>query len=81
MTRCGKCSGVMFKLEEVNVRDSEYRHVAISCVQCGAVVTIGDIFNNAALLKRLEQDVSRLDQKIDALQSALAQAIALLSRG
>ena len=60
--KCPKCNGARFEMQEVAVKDANFRHLFINCASCGCVVGTHEYFNVVAKLGELAQ---KLGVKLD----------------
>ncbi|WP_438273705.1 hypothetical protein [Nitrobacter sp.] len=72
-TKCGKCEGAAFKLQEVNVNGAAYRMYAIQCTSCQTPIGVTEYFDNGSLLKKQEKAIADLGQKISHIENAVNQ--------
>ena len=60
---CPKCGNHNFEIQEIKVRDANFRTNAINCSSCGAVIGIQEYFNiNVRLCKLAEKLRINLDE-------------------
>lgn len=54
-SRCprSECVGTSFEIQELKVSGANFRHMAIQCSSCGAVVSVGDYLNVGAAMEKL----------------------------
>lgn len=49
---CPRCQGTSFEIQEILVDKANFRHNAVNCSDCGAVLTVFERYNiNYRLLK------------------------------
>lgn len=79
-TKCGKCEGGSFKIQEISPNGSAYKFYAVQCMGCQTPIGITDFYNIGQLLKNqeksmadLESQLSRMTQTIDQMAQALNQ--------
>jgi hypothetical protein len=81
-TKCGKCEGAAFKIQELSPNGAAYKFYSIQCTSCQTPIGITDFYNVGQLLKTQEKTIADLGQKIDHIQSAVGQIVrALQSMG
>ena len=53
--RCPRtdCTGTSFEMKELNIRGANYRHLAVQCSTCGAVVGVTEIMNLGYALQKI----------------------------
>ena len=52
---CAKCGGAAFEMQEIKVKNAEFRHSVINCSSCGAIVSVSELFNINIRLEKLAQ--------------------------
>ena len=53
--RCPKCESSSFEIQEVKVKNANYRHHVINCASCGSILAVHEFFNVNARLVRLAE--------------------------
>jgi hypothetical protein len=72
-TKCGKCEGAAFKIQEISPQGSAYKFYAIQCTGCQTPIGVTDFYNLGQLLKNQEKAIAALEQKIDHVHSTVSQ--------
>lgn len=52
---CPKCSCTTFEIQEIPIKGARYRHNAINCTACGAIIAVHEFFNVNANLAVIAQ--------------------------
>lgn len=72
-TKCGKCEGSSFKLQEIEMQGAAYKMMSAQCTSCQTPFGITEYFNTATLLNKQAKEIAALEHKIDSIQSAVGQ--------
>jgi hypothetical protein len=72
-TKCGKCEGASFKLQEIEMQGAAYKMMAAQCTSCQTPFALTDFYNVGQLMKNQEKAIAALGQKVDHIQSAVSQ--------
>ena len=68
-SKCPSCGNHTFELSENTPNHSEYKMYFIQCSSCGTVVGTTGYFNAGVLVKKLEEKIEDLEQKLNYLIS------------
>jgi hypothetical protein len=82
-TKCVKCEGTSFKMQEIELQDAAYKMMVAQCTSCQTPFGVTDYLNTAVLLQNQDKVIADLQQKIDSIQSGVGQiirAMQLMSR-
>jgi hypothetical protein len=69
MTKCPKCDGYSYKVEEIEPTGSSYKLIAVQCSSCNTPIGVMEYFNSGAKLANLERQVSSLAATVDQMSS------------
>jgi hypothetical protein len=72
-TKCSKCEGAAFKIQEISPNGAAYKFYAVQCTSCQTPIGITDFYNLGNLLKQQEKAIADLDRKISSIQSSVGQ--------
>jgi predicted nucleic-acid-binding Zn-ribbon protein len=72
-TKCVKCGGAAFKLQEITLHGAAYKMMAAQCSSCQTPFGLTDFFNVGQLLKNQEKTIANLEKKIGHVQSDISQ--------
>jgi hypothetical protein len=72
-TKCGKCEGASFKLQEIEMQGAAYKMMSAQCTSCQTPFALTDFYNVGQLLKNQEKAILGLEEKIGYIQSAISQ--------
>lgn len=70
-TKCGKCEGASFKLQEIIVQDAAYKMFAIQCVGCQTPIGITPYYDSGTLLKQQEKTIAALSSKVFQMEDTV----------
>jgi hypothetical protein len=73
MTRCGKCEGAAFKVQEISPSGSAYKMYSIQCSACQTPIGVTEFYSVGALLKSQEKVIADLGKKISQIENAVSQ--------
>jgi hypothetical protein len=78
-TKCGKCEGAAFKIQEISPNGAAYKFYSIQCTSCQTPIGVTDFFNVGQLLKNQEKAMADLERKLDSLGSTVNQIAYVLN--
>jgi predicted transcriptional regulator len=84
MTKCVRCEGQAFRVQEISPSGAAHRMYAIQCASfaCQAAIGVTDFWNLGSLLKSQEKKIEEMENKLSSIQSSVSQIVqALSSRG
>ena len=79
LTKCGKCEGTSFKLQEMSPVGSAYKFFAVQCSSCQTPIGVTDYYNIGQLLKNQEKTIASLEQKLSHIEDSLNQIAHVLN--
>lgn len=63
--KCSSCGALnLFELHELAVNGAQFRMGSIQCRMCGAVVGVVDFYNIGAMLKKQNEAIKKIAQKV-----------------
>lgn len=68
MTKCQKCNGFNFEIEEVSPIGSRYKMYFIQCIHCKAPVGVTDYFNTADLIDKIEKKIEGMESTLSGIE-------------
>ena len=71
MTKCPKCDGYYFKVEEIVPAGSSYKLIAVQCTSCNTPIGVMEYFNSGAKLANLEEQVGNLITMVGQINSSV----------
>lgn len=74
-TKCGKCEGAAFKIQEISPQGAAYKFYTIQCTACQTPIGVTDYFNVGSLLKKQQKTIEELGSKLDAMAHILNQIL------
>jgi predicted nucleic-acid-binding Zn-ribbon protein len=51
--KCPKCEGTRFEIKPIEVAGANYKHNAVICSSCGAILGIEEYYNIGARIQKL----------------------------
>jgi len=72
-TKCGKCEGSSFKLQEIEMQGAAYKMMAAQCTSCQTPFALTDYYNVGQLLKNQEKAIADLGKKIAHVEGSVDQ--------
>ena len=72
-TKCGKCEGASFKIQELTAQGAAYKFYSVQCASCQTPIGITDYYNLGSLLKGQEKQIAELQAKVDAMGHTINQ--------
>jgi hypothetical protein len=78
-TKCGKCEGAAFKIQEISPTGGAYKFYSVQCTRCQTPIGITDFYNLGQLLKNQEKAITALGQKMDNLEYTVGQVAQALN--
>jgi predicted nucleic-acid-binding Zn-ribbon protein len=78
-TKCVKCDGLSFKLQEIAMQGAAYKMMAAQCTSCQTPFGITEFLNTGALLQKQENAIGELGQRLSRIESAVDQIGHLLN--
>jgi hypothetical protein len=73
LTKCVKCEGAAFRLQEITLHGAAYKMMAAQCSSCQTPFALTEYFNVGHLLKNQEKAIADLEKKISHIQSDVSQ--------
>jgi hypothetical protein len=80
MTKCGKCEGAYFKIEEISPNGARYKFYAVQCTRCQTPIGVTDYYNLGSLLKGQEEEISKIQSQLGNLAHTVDQIADALDR-
>lgn len=59
MAKCPKCSNGSFRLEEIRIGNSNFRHQGVVCTMCECLVAVLPFLETNALIKKLAEKLGK----------------------
>jgi predicted nucleic-acid-binding Zn-ribbon protein len=78
-TKCPKCGGGSFKLQEVDVQGAAYKMYAVQCTGCTSPIGVTEYYDSGSLLKKQEKVIAGMQQQLSNIE-AYVQRIAATMR-
>lgn len=79
-TKCVKCEGGSFKLQEIEAQGARYKLYAIQCISCSTAFGITEYYDAGNLLKKQEKDIEGLKRQLSDIQGYVHQIAQALAR-
>jgi hypothetical protein len=77
---CAKCGGHAFKVVEQSIADAAYKLTFIQCAVCNVPVGVTEYYDSGFLLKKQEEEISKLQAQISGLERNLRQMFEMLQK-
>lgn len=78
-TKCAKCDGTSFKLQQTELQGAAYKMMVAQCTSCSAPFGITDFYNVGQLLKNQEKAIGGLETKLNQIEHTLSQIVHVLN--
>ena len=73
MTKCPKCGGYSFKVQETAPSGSNFKLYFIQCSSCDTPVGITEYYNSGAMIEKVQSKLDYLSGLVDSLSSQISQ--------
>jgi hypothetical protein len=73
MTKCGKCEGGSFKIQEISPNGSAYKFYAVQCMGCQTPIGITEYYSVGQMVKNQEKEIADLGSKLDGMAHTIDQ--------
>jgi len=72
-TKCGKCEGGSFKIQEISPNGAAYKFYAIQCMGCQTPIGVTDFYNVGQMVKNQEKAIADLGSKLNQMSHTVDQ--------
>ena len=71
LTKCSKCEGTTFRVQEMQPMGAAYKLMAVQCIKCSTPFGVTEFFNSGHLLKEQEKVLNEQAKRIKEMERML----------